>query len=211
MHKEAYLKEKKEVAKWMRRLYKKGLTTSLGGNISLRIDEHHIAITASETDKGRIKASQIAIVAMDGQLVDLSNKVSMETGMHLSIYNKRSDVMAIVHAHAPMGSLFAVTTKTINTHLLAEAYTILGHPEKAAYAAPGSEELAANVAVACKAADVILMANHGVLAVGTSLLQAFDRIEVLENAAKMTVLTALLKDKSELTENQLTELKSIFF
>ncbi|MCG8578479.1 MAG: class II aldolase/adducin family protein [Bacteroidales bacterium] len=210
MHKEAYLKSKKEVAKWMRRLYKKGLTTSLGGNISLRIDDNHIAITASETDKGRIKASEIAIVAMDGQLLDSSNRVSMETGMHLAIYNERPDVKAIVHAHAPMGSLFAATNQTINTTLLAEAYTIIGYPQKADYAAPGSDELAANVAKVSQNTNVILMENHGVLAVGVSLLQAFDRIEVLENAAKMTCLTTLLNDKCALSENQLAELKSLF-
>ncbi|WP_430813096.1 class II aldolase/adducin family protein [Carboxylicivirga sp. RSCT41] len=210
MHKEAYLKSKKEVAKWMRRLYKKGLTTSLGGNISLRFDDNHIAITASETDKGRIKASEIAIVSMDGDLLDSTNRVSMETGMHLAIYKERPDVQAIVHAHAPMGSLYATTNQTINTTLLAEAYTIIGYPKKAAYAAPGSDKLAGNVAKASSNANVILMENHGVLAVGKSLLQAFDRIEVLENAAKMTALTTLLKDQKALNEQQLTELKSLF-
>jgi L-fuculose-phosphate aldolase len=210
MHKEAYLKSKKEVAKWMRRLYKKGLTTSLGGNISLRVDDNHIATTASETDKGRIKAREIAIVTMDGQVIDSSNKVSMETGMHLAIFKKRPDVRAIVHAHSPMGSLFVVTNQEVNTKLLAEAYTIIGNPQRAGYSAPGSERLASNVAEAISQANVVLMANHGVLAVGTSLLQAFDRIEVLENAAKMTAMTTLLDDKLELNEDKLAELKTLF-
>ena len=210
MHNEAWLKTKKEVAKWMRRLYKKGLTTSLGGNISVRIDEEHLAITASETDKGSIKAKEIAIVTMDGVVIDSHNKVSMETGMHLAIYKKRPDVNAIVHAHAPMGSLFAVTKQTVNTKLLAEAYTIIGDPQMSDYAAPGSDKLASFVAEATEQAKVVLMANHGVLAVGSSLLQAFDRIEVLENAAKMTALTTLLNDGCELNESQLTELKVLF-
>ncbi|WP_430810449.1 MULTISPECIES: class II aldolase/adducin family protein [unclassified Carboxylicivirga] len=209
MHKEAYIKCKKEVAAWMRRLYKKGLTTTLGGNISLRIDESLIAITASASDKGRIKAAHVAIVGADGQCKDEGLTVSMETGMHLAVYRARPDVKAIVHAHAPMGSLFAVIEQSLNTNLLAEAHVILGVPCKAAYAAPGSEQLAANVADASKAANVIIMANHGVLAVGSNLMEAFDRIEVLENAAKMTVLTTLLKDKCELSINQLAELKAL--
>ncbi|MBS2213311.1 class II aldolase/adducin family protein [Carboxylicivirga mesophila] len=210
MHKESFLKQKKDVAKWMRRLYKRGLTTSLGGNISMRLDDNHIAITASGTDKGRIKSSGIAIVSMDGEQIDGHQPISMETGMHLAIYTARNDVNAIVHAHAPMGSLFAVVSRGVNTSLLAEAYTILGQPKLAVYAAPGSEELAMNVAKVAMNTNVVLMANHGVLAVGNGLLEAFDRIEVLENAAKMTFLTSLINEKRELTTEHLVELKRLF-
>lgn len=206
MHKESYLKDKKKVAKWMRRLYKKGLTTSLGGNISLRLDENHIAITASGVDKGRIKDDEIAIVTMDGVVVEPHVDISMETGMHLAIYKKRPDVNAIVHAHAPMGSLFTATKKTINTSLLAEAFDIVGKPQLAGYAPPGSKQLAENVANTIEKTNVVLMENHGVIAVGASILQAFDRIEVLENAAKMTVLTSLLNDQKQLSAEQLSEL-----
>ncbi|TRX71742.1 class II aldolase/adducin family protein [Carboxylicivirga sp. M1479] len=210
MHKESWIKDKKEVAKWMRRLYKKGLTTSLGGNISMRLDDDLIGITASETDKGKIKAKGIAIVTMQGKVVDSSLKVSMETGMHLAIYKTRPDVKAIVHAHAPMGSLFVAMDREVNTHLLAEAYTILGQPGMAEYGAPGSKKLADKVALVSKTSNVILMKNHGVLAVGSSMLQAFDRIEVLENAAKMTVLTSMLNNKDELNNDQIAELKNLF-
>jgi L-fuculose-phosphate aldolase len=210
MPEETYLKYKKQVAKWMRRLYKKGLTTSLGGNISMRVDDQYIAITASETDKGRIKSSEIAIVTLDGHCLDDSLKVSIEIGMHLAIYKARPDVDVVVHAHAPMASLFTATKQSINTALLAEAYTILGKTAYAEYAAPGSENLANNVANACRDANVVLMANHGVLAVGSSLLKAFDRIEVLENAAKMTALTSLLDDKRELNNVQIQQLRDLF-
>ncbi len=210
MHKEAYLKSKKQVAKWMRRLYEKGLTTCLGGNISCRLDDNHIAITASETDKGKIKDVDVAVVSMDGLVIEPLVKISMETGMHLAIYKQRPDVKAIVHAHPPFGSLFSVLEQKINTKLLAEAYTIIGTPLVASYAAPGSEQLAANVAECAQNTNVVLMANHGVLAVGNTLLKAFDRIEVLENAAKMTVLTSLMGDKRELTSAQLAELDKLF-
>ena len=210
MHKECYLKHKKQVAKWMRRLYDKGLTTSLGGNISYRLDEHHIAITASETDKGRIKAEQIAVVTMSGQVVEPAVKISMETAMHIAIYKQRSDVKCIVHAHPPLGSVFATMQQELNTSLLAEAYTIIGCPAVAEYATPGSEQLAINVAKSAKESNVVLMANHGVLAVGESLLKAFDRIEVLENAAKMTLITQLLNDKQELTKDQFNDLDRLF-
>jgi len=210
MHKESYLKSKKHVAKWMRRLYDKGLTTSLGGNISCRLDDEHIAITASETDKGKIKDVDIAVVTMTGVVVEPLVKISMETALHLAVYKQRPDVKAIVHAHPPMGSLFSVLKQGLNTKLLAEAYSIIGQPAVAEYAAPGSEQLAINVANSVKDANVVLMANHGVLAVGDSLLKAFDRIEVLENAAKMTMMTTLMNDKRELSAAQLLELDQLF-
>jgi len=203
METSSYLPYKKDVAKWMRRLYKKGLTTSLGGNISVRINENLIAITSSETDKGKIKAREIAIVDMHGECIDEGLRVSMETEMHLALYRDNADVHAIVHAHPVLSSAFTAMSKTINTRLLAEAYSIVGEPVKASYALPGSGQLAQNVSEAARRGKVILMENHGVLATGESLLKAFDRIEVLENAAKMTVLTQLMGEENNLTSDQL--------
>lgn len=205
-----YLSQRKQVAKWMRRLYKKGLTTSLGGNISMTCMDGHLLITPSATDKGRIKGEGIALVSPTGVNLTPALKMSMETGMHQAIYQVREDVKAIVHAHSFYASTFAALSSPINTHLLAEAYTILGEPAYADYGLPGSESLASGVATATKNSNVVIMKNHGVLAVGENLLQAFDRIEVLENAAKMTLLTRLLSQKQELTNPQLNELKLHF-
>jgi len=205
-----YLSQRKQVAKWMRRLYKKGLTTSLGGNMSLICPDGHLLITPSATDKGRIKGEEIALLAPSGVNLTPTLKMSMETGMHQSIYKVRNDVKAIVHAHSFYASTFAALASPVNTRLLAEAYTILGEPAYADYDLPGSDSLASLVAAAAKESNVVIMKNHGVLAVGENLLQAFDRIEVLENAAKMTLLTKLLSQKQELTNPQLDELKLHF-
>jgi len=201
-----YLSQRKHVAKWMRRLYKKGLTTSLGGNISMICSDGHLLITPSAADKGRIKGEGIALLSPSGVNLTPTLKISMETGMHQAIYQLRTDVKAIVHAHSFYGSTFAALSAPINTHLLAEAYAILGEPAYAEYGLPGSERLAFEVASATKRSNVVIMKNHGVLAVGENLLQAFDRIEVLENAAKMTIMTHLLAQKMELTDSQLEEL-----
>ncbi len=206
----SYQNSRKEVAKWMRRLYKKGLTTSLGGNISLRIDEAHILITSSETDKGKITANEIALVNMDGVCLDGGLRISMETQMHLNIYKAKPGVNAVVHAHPVMSSAFSAMNRGVNTRLLAEAYTIIGQPVVAGYELPGSPELAEQVAEAIQKSNVVLMENHGVLAVGETLLKAFDRIEVLENAAKMTLITELMNDGNELSGQQLELLQLNF-
>jgi L-fuculose-phosphate aldolase len=127
--------------------------------------------------------------------------------MHLAIYRQHARVQAIVHAHPPTAAAFAAARKPINVRLLAESYAILGEPAIAPYARMGSPELAACVAdrleepVCC-----ILMENHGVLCIGDTLLQAFDRIEVLENAARIHLHVAQLGGGVELNPEQLREL-----
>jgi L-fuculose-phosphate aldolase len=197
-----FKKERKEVAYFMRRLYRIGLTTTSGGNISMLFN-NHILITPSTLDKGRLKAAQIAILTIDGENITPEIRPTSEKEMHIEIYRNNKGVVAIVHAHPVTASAFACTKNDINTELMAEHYAILGTPVRAEYATMGTKELARNVAEACTLSKVILMDNHGVLATGKSILQAFDRIEVLENAAKTTLITEIIKDKKIIPEAEL--------
>lgn len=195
--------EKKDVAYFMRRLYARFLTTASGGNISLRVSDNNVLITPAALDKGIISAEQITLVSMSGENLQKEFKPSIETNMHLEVYKKRSDVLAVVHAHPVYASLFTTINKKINTNLIAEARYMLGEPEFAEYALMGTNELATVVAKASLKSNVILLQNHGVLTVGKTLLEAFDRMEVLENCAKITFLTELIKEKNEMTPEQI--------
>ena len=103
--KNLYLKERKEVARFMRRLYKKGLTTSLGGNISKRVGDHFL-ITPSEVDKGTLKAKNIVILDQEGNNLTQWISPSRETSMHLQIYKDHPTINAIVHCHTIFASAF---------------------------------------------------------------------------------------------------------
>lgn len=201
--------EKEDVAYFMRRLYDRFLTTASGGNISLRVGEQNILITPSALDKGIISAEQIAVVSMEGKNLTQNFKPSIETSMHLEIYKKRDDVRVVVHAHPVYASLFTTINRKLNTHLIAEARYMLGEPIVAEYALMGTRELARVVAEASLKSNVILLKNHGVLAVGETLLEAFDRMEVLENCAKMTFLTELIKEKQEMTPEQIAAIDAM--
>lgn len=205
-----FKEERREVAYFMRRLYKQKLTTTSGGNISLKIDNDNILITPSQLDKGRLNRKQIAITNIHGKNKTPELPLSMETGMHISIYKRRPEVNAIVHAHPAIASSFAVTRREINCRLLGEARAVIGTPVVAPYALMGTEELADIVSKASLKSEVVLMANHGVLTTGVSLLQAFDRIEVLEAAAKTTLITELLSEKRELNPNDLNDIDMLF-
>jgi L-fuculose-phosphate aldolase len=207
--KHKYNLKKKDVAYFMRRLYKKGLTTSSGGNISMRVDEG-ILITPSALDKGRIKGKQIGLVSFKGHNLSPLLTPSMETAMHLAIYMKRPDVNAIVHAHPLFATSFTAMKKEINCALTAEARSILGTPKTAKYALMGTKELADTVSKISLSANVILLENHGIVCLGANLLAAFDRIEVLEAAARMTFITDLQKDTLSLNEKQLREIDRMF-
>lgn len=195
--------DRKEVARYMRRLYKRGLTTASGGNISIKAGDY-ILITPSAIDKGTIKASQIGVMTMSGENITPDLKPSIESGMHLAIYNVRSDVKAIVHAHPTVATSFTAMKLQIDCTLIAEARMILGQPVNTAYRLMGTKELASETAKAAESlANVIMLKNHGVVCLGDTLISAFDRIEVLEAAAKMTLIARLAGNCEPLNDKQL--------
>jgi L-fuculose-phosphate aldolase len=206
----AYKNERRQVACFMRRLYKQGLTTTSGGNISLRISEDIIILSPSSTDKGRMKWRETGIMNILGENLTPDLKLSMEYEMHLSIYRKMKDVQAVIHAHPVFASSFTALKSDIRTDLTAEAYAVLGEPLSVPYALMGTPELAKLVSESALSSGVLLLENHGVLTTGESLLQAFDRIEVLENAAKMTLIAEMTGKKSPLSRSRISEIKRLF-
>jgi len=208
--KNKYKSERKEVARFMRRLYKHGLTTTSGGNISLRLTYDLILITPSATDKGRMKWKEVGIVTILGENLTPNLKPSIETAMHLAIYKRKKEVQAIVHAHPIFSSLFTAIKAKINTNLTAEAKAILGDPLLVRYALMGSDALAEVAAESVVNSDILLLENHGILTTGSNLLQAYDKIEVLENAAKMTLMTEMTGKKRPLDKARILELEKLF-
>lgn len=207
---EALEKEREEVAYFMRRLYRQGLTTTSGGNLSMRIDDNTILITPGGTDKGELKGSEIAMYTMDGENLTPHLKGSMETGMHIAVMKARPDVKAVVHAHPVTATAFTAMNMDINYHLTAEAFAVLNKPVRAPYAMMGTDGLADIVAGCLKDTDIALMQNHGIIAVGPSMLSAFDKLEVTEIAAKMTWITHTMKATSTMTQEQLDEIHENF-
>ena len=211
MNKErTYQKERKEVARFMRRLYNHGLTTTSGGNISLRISDEIILITPSATDKGRMRWKEVGIMTIHGENLTPDLKLSIEYEMHLSIYNKTKDVSAIVHAHPLFASAFTAMKLKINTNLTAEARAICSDPLFVPYALMGTKKLASLAAGSIMKSDILLLENHGILTCGSSLLQAFDKLEVLENAARMTMIVEMTGKKKPLSKKRISELEKLF-
>jgi len=199
-----------QVALFMKRLYDKGLTTCSGGNISVLNENKELLITSSGKDKGNLLPEDIGKCTLEGENKSPELRLSMETAMHTSVYKARSDVKAVIHAHPVYATSFAATESEIDTRLSGEMRALLGKIGIAEYACMGSNLLANNVASAISGSNVVLLKNHGVIAVGKTLFEAYDRIEVLETAAKMTFITRLLGNTKALSEKQLEEIDRFF-
>lgn len=207
---ESLLAEREEVAYFMRRLYRQGLTTTSGGNLSLRVADNLVLITPSSLDKAEMQANQIALFTLDGINKTPQFKGSIETGMHLEILRRRPEIKAVVHAHPVTATAFAAMDIDINFHLTAEAYAILKTPVRVGYSIMGGEGLAKIVAESMEKTDVAIMKNHGVICAGRSMLNAFDKLEVCEAAAKMTWITHTMKSIHPLNREQLDEIAKGF-
>ena len=191
---EKYYLQRKQVADTMTRLYTTHLTTSSGGNISLRLDENTFCITPSALDKGNLRPELIAVVTLDGENLTPQLKLSIEVEIHRLILSENPEINAVVHAHPVFSTLFACAEMSMDTSLIAESWFLLGRPEVSEYHRMGTPELARDVADCAKRSRVVLLKNHGVLATGKDMLSAFDAIEVLESASKLTAFAALLRN-----------------
>ena len=201
----------------MARLYDRGLTTAGGGNVSAR-EGDVMYITPSGGDKSCIPPSMIAAVDIESGAVDIESganmtphlRLSIEAEMHRAVYLAYDDVRAVVHSHPLYASMFSALEESIDTHFIAESYYLLGKVVKAPYALMGTAELAENVCRALEGCKALLLENHGALTTGGSLLQAFERMEVLENAARMTYMCAQALHPLFLDETRLDEIKRNF-
>lgn len=201
--------ERKTVAKTMRRLYNQKLTTSSGGNVSARNKDGYVFITASQTDKSCIKWQQI--IVFDANLNNLTPelKPSMEYNMHLEIYKQRHDVFAIVHSHPIYASTFAVTDISLKSSLTGEARFVLGEVAITDYKLMGTTDLAIVCANSLEKSDVAIMKNHGAIAVGKNLFEAFDRMEVLEFTAQLNFNAIMLKKCNCLNDSELEQIDKL--
>lgn len=201
--------ERKEVAYFMRRLYNKDLTTCSGGNISMKVDDNTIIITPTRLDKARLQGDQIVVMTLEGKNLTPELKSTSETPIHLAVYKKRPDVKAIIHAHPLVATTYASSDEKICKNFTPESYIVLGEVIDTPFTLMWSEELGEVVSNATKDGDVVMMGNHGTLAVGDNLLEAFDKTEVLETAAKMTLLSRVIGSKKEIETKMLKKIDEI--
>jgi L-fuculose-phosphate aldolase len=189
-----------EVTLTMERIYRHRMTTTSGGNVSLREPDGSIWVTPSAVDKGDLRRDDIVCVHPDGR-VEGAHKPSSELPFHQMIYRARPDIGGIVHAHAGALVAFSVTHRVPDTRLFHQSRTVVGEVGFVPYALPGSARLGQAIADAfAQGLNAVLLENHGAVVGGETLQQAFQRFETLEFAAKTAVRASMLGEIRYLSE-----------
>jgi L-fuculose-phosphate aldolase len=188
-----------QIVRTMERIYRYRMTTTSGGNLSIRDDDGATWITPARVDKGRLRREDIVRVGTDGRAEGL-HPPSSELPFHRAIYAARPELRAIVHAHPVALVAFSVCRRVPETRLLPQARQVCGPVGFAPYALPGSEELGRNIArTFAEGFDCVVLENHGVVTAGRSLQEAFERFETLEFAAKTVIKASILGDVNYLS------------
>jgi len=187
----------------MDRIYRYGLTTTSGGNLSILDDDGDLWITPAGVDKGNLEPRDIMCLKPDGQIVG-PHVPSSESPFHQVIYRKRPDVRAIVHAHSPALISFSIARVIPDTRLIPQAHHVCGQVGYAPYALPGSWRLGENIAdTFAQGFDAVLLENHGIVTAGPDLLTAFQRLETLDFCARTQIQAASLGPVHTLSDDQI--------
>ncbi|MEO0092323.1 MAG: class II aldolase/adducin family protein [candidate division WOR-3 bacterium] len=175
-------------------LFEYGYVVASDGNISIRLNKKEILITRSGVCKGELKIGDIVKIGTNNWKIkntDYKIMPSSEYRMHLAIYANRPDINAVIHAHPPFATSFAVSGRKLNINLLTETEQLLGSIKYLGYYQPGSVKLAKAVSKAVIRHNVIILGKHGVVVGGKDLTEARYRLERLEFLAKVSWLVLL--------------------
>ena len=194
-----------------RRLWARGFVASNDGNISVRLGPDRLLVTPASVSKGFMTAEMMVVTDLQGRLISGApgRKPSSEILMHLEAYRLRPDVGAVVHAHPPLATGFAVAGIALDRAVLAEVLTTPGSMPSAEYGTPSTRELADSVAPYLRAHDGLLLANHGALALGADLFGAYYKMETIEHFARISLVARLLGREHVLSREEVTRLQNL--
>ena len=192
-----------------RRMYSRGYVASNDGNISARLDETRLMTTPKSVSKGFMTPDMMVVVDYDGTKVSGDRDASSELPMHLEIYRNRPDVNGVVHAHPPIATGFAVAGIPLTRAVLAEVITTLGSIPIAEYGTPSTAELPEAVRKYIKAHDGMLLANHGAVTCGPSVMAAYYKMETIEHFAKISLVARLLGREHLISREEVERLQGL--
>jgi len=192
-----------------RRMYARGYTASNDGNISVRLGSDRLLMTPKSVCKGFMTPDMMCITDLEGRKLQGDRDPSSEMLMHLEVYRQRPDVQAVVHAHPPIATGFAVAGIPLDRAVLAEVLTTLGSIPIAEYATPSTKELPEAVRKYIKAHDGMLLANHGALTSGADLYSAYYKMETIEHFAKISLVARLLGRENLLAREEVDRLQGL--
>ena len=164
--------------------YQRGTIVAADGNLSAKLSDGTILITPTGAMKGFLEPQHMAKVDMTGQPVDAGPKASSEIGIHLVCYEERPDVQAIVHAHPPHAVALTIAEIDMQMPIIPEIIVTIGGIPTAPFGTPGTPELPETIRAIVRCSDTVIMKNHGSVTLGSNLMEAYKKLDMLEHTAR---------------------------
>ena len=202
---------KEDIAEVGRRLYERKLNVSTDGNMSIRISENEILITASGVCKGYLTVDQITKVDMSGNVLS-GPKPARDIRMHLAAYEIREHVRAVVHCHPPITTGFAISGARFDRMTLPEIMFSIGTVGVTEYATPTTAEVPVVVSKTLledPECHALILANHGALTLGSDIYDAYYKMETLEMFLTATLVARALGNENVLTDEQAAAVRAL--
>jgi L-fuculose-phosphate aldolase len=192
-----------------RRVWLKNFVAANEGNFSYRIEENCVLSTPTLQSKGFLKPEDIVTLDFTGKQIGGTKKPTSEVLLHLEIYKHRADVRAVIHAHPPCATAFAVVKQPIPKCILPEVEIFVGEIPIVEYATPGTQELADSIKPFLTDFSAFLLANHGALTIGKDIEDAYYKLEIVEEYCRVLLYTRQLDGYTQMTEEKVGELLKI--
>lgn len=177
--------------------YSKQFIVGADGNLSARMADGTVLITPAGAMKGFLAPQHLAHVDMDGRVIDGGPRCSTETGIHLVSYRERPEMRAVLHCHPPHAVALTIAGVDLSIPLIPEIVVTIGGIPTAPFATPGTDELPESIRAIVRCSDTVLMKNHGSVTLGTNLLEAFKKLDMLEHTARILWLAMAVKGPLE--------------
>lgn len=200
---------KREICEIGRRIYNKGFVAANDGNITVKVSDNEFWATPTGVSKGFMTPDMLIKVDAEGRVLEGTWKPSSELKMHLRVYKERPDVGAVVHAHPPTATGFAIAGVPLDKYTMPEAIIFLGSVPIAEYGTPSTDEIPDALSKYLQSYDAFLLENHGALTVGKDLMTAYFKMETLEFYAKISLTARLMGGERELSCEQIGKLMDI--
>jgi len=200
---------KEELVEACHKVYEKGFVVAFDGNLSARVDENRILITRSGVNKGDITLQDILTIDNEGNLIEGAGKVTTEVNLHLKVYNNRPEINSVIHCHPIYTTAIAASMEEYPNNIFPEVILTLGKVPICKYSTPSTKGLAESLNPYVDFANVMLLSNHGAVAVGKDIKTAYYRMEKLEHVSKTIFIAKSIGDIKTLSKNEIMELYSI--
>lgn len=202
---------KEQICDICHKMWQLGWVAANDGNVSVKLPDGNFLATPTGISKSFITPEKIVKINADGEVIEGNPgyRPSSEIKMHLRCYKEREDVGAVVHAHPPVATGYAVAHLDMDRYNMIETVITLGSVPVTPYGTPSTYEVPEAIAPYLQEHDAMLLMNHGALTVGSDLITAYYRMETLELNAKISLVAHLLGGEKEISRENIDRLCSM--